>query len=415
MKKLLCSRFIIFLMVLLFIGLQVSLIQAASPWMDTTKTASERADLLVAAMTNVQKVVMCHGASGSYTGNVPGNTTLSIPTLNMSDGPSGARVGSAGNVTCFPAPINLACTWDDSLAQTFGQVYGAEQKGKGTNVALAPMMNVLRVPQAGRNWEGYGEDPYLSAKMAAAEVVGIQSNGILACAKHFICNDQETNRGSGSSEVDDRTLHEIYLPAFEACVNAGVGSVMGAYNKVNGTYCCENSYILNTILYGELGYTGFVMSDWGATHSTVASANNGLAQEQPGSTYFGSALRPRSRGQVSQAQLDKMVKRILVPMFQAGLFDRAPSGSTGANVTSAAHTQTAQDVAAQGMVLLKNTNNVLPFTSSVTKIALIGTAASTSPIVCGGGSGKRSVQRHSAHYSARRHYQPGGNGHNRQL
>jgi beta-glucosidase len=371
----------------IIMGLYEPTIKAVQPWMDTSKTASERADLLVAAMTNAEKDVMMHGASGSYTGNVPANGTYGIPALCLSDGPSGARVGSAGSVTCFPAPINLACTWDPSLAQVYGEAMTAEQKGKGTNIHLAPMMNITRVPQAGRNWEGYGEDPYLAAKLVGPQVIGMQSTGILATAKHFICNEQETNRGTCSSDVDDRTLHEIYLPPFKACVEAGVGSVMGAYNKVNSTYSCENAYILNTILYGELGFTGFVMSDWGATHSTVASANNGLAQEMSGSTYFGSSLTSAVPGSVTQARFDLMAKRIFVPMFKAGLFDRAPSGSTGANVTSTAHTQTAQDVAAQGMVLLKNTNNVLPLSTSVTKIALIGTAASTSPIVCGGGSG----------------------------
>jgi beta-glucosidase len=370
----------------LMLGLQTPSIKAVQPWMDTNKTASERADLLVAAMTNAEKLVMMHGASGGYTGYVPANSTYGIPALCLSDGPSGARVGSAGSVTCFPAPINIACSWDASLAQVYGEAMTAEQKGKGTNIHLAPMMNITRVPQAGRNWEGYGEDPYLSAKLVGPQVIGMQSTGILACAKHYICNEQETNRGSCSSEVDDRTLHEIYLPAFKACVQAGVGSVMGAYNKVNGTYSCENAYTINSILYNELGYTGFVMSDWGATHSTVASANNGLAQEMPGSDFFGNSLLSAVPGSVSQARFDLMAKRIFVPMFQAGLFDRAPTGSTGANVTSAAHTQTAQDVAAQGIVLLKNTNNVLPF-SSVTKIAVIGTAASTNAIVCGGGSG----------------------------
>jgi beta-glucosidase len=369
------------------LGLQAPSIKAAQSWMDTGKTASERADLLVAAMTNPDKLIMMHGASGSYTGNVPAISAYSIPALCLSDGPSGARVGSAGNVTCFPAPINIACTWDPALAQVYGEAMAAEQKGKGTNVHLAPMMNMTRVPQAGRNWEGYGEDPYLAAKLVGPQVIGMQSTGILACAKHFICNDQETNRGSCSSDVDDRTLHEIYLPPFKACVQASVGSFMGAYNRVNGTYCCENAYILNDILYNELGFTGWVMSDWGATHSTVDSANNGLAQEMPGSDYFNNTLLNAVPGSVSQTRFDLMAKRIFVPMFQAGLFDRAPTGSTGANVTSAAHTQTAQDVAAQGLVLLKNTNNVLPFSTTVKKIAVIGTAASTSAIVSGGGSG----------------------------
>ncbi|MBN1411373.1 MAG: glycoside hydrolase family 3 protein, partial [Spirochaetales bacterium] len=293
----------------------------AQDWMDTSKSASERADLLLLVMTTDQKVLLCHGSSGSYTGNVPGISSLFIPALHLSDGPQGARVGSAGTVTCFAAPITLASTWDVELARIFGQAYGAEQKGKGTNITLAPMMNMARIPQGGRNWEGYGEDPFLSGKMAAAEVIGIQGNGILACAKHHIGNEQETNRTSCSSEIDDRTLHEIYLRPFQDCVDAEVGSLMGAYNRLNGTYACENAYAMNTVLFDQLRYTGFVMSDWGATHSTVASANNGLSMEMPGSTYFGSSLTNAvNNGQVSMARLNQMVKRILVPMFRAGLF-----------------------------------------------------------------------------------------------
>ncbi|MBN1411109.1 MAG: glycoside hydrolase family 3 C-terminal domain-containing protein [Spirochaetales bacterium] len=361
---------------------------AEQPWMDASITASERADLLLEAMTAEQKVAMCHGAWGAYTGNVPGIPELGIPALCLSDGPQGARIGPDGNVTCFAAPITLAASWNVDLALAFGRAYGAEQKGKGTNITLAPMMNLSRIPQGGRNWEGYGEDPFLSACMAAAEVKGIQSNGIIACAKHFIGNEQETNRGSNSSAIDDRTLHEVYLQPFKACIEAGAGSLMGAYNKVNWTYSCENSYIMNTVIYGELGFKGFIMSDWGATHSTVPSANNGLSLEMPGSGYFGgSLLRAVKNGDVSPQRLNLMVKRILVPMFEAGLFDRKPEGSTSANVTSPSHTQTAQDMAAQGLVLLKNTGNFLPLGGSIKKIALIGEAADSRPIVTGGGSG----------------------------
>jgi beta-glucosidase len=268
------------------------------PWMDTSLSPSQRADLLVAAMTIDEKNTMAQGAGGSYIGNVPANTRLGIPALNLSDGPAGVGNGIT-NVTEFPAPLTLTSAWDVSLTQQYGQALGAEQMGKGTNVVLAPMMNMTRVGRAGRNWEGYGEDPYLAAQMAGAEVQGIQSNGIIATAKHYINNEQETNRTEGNSAVDDRTMHEIYLPPFKASVHAGVGAVMCGYNKINGSYACENGPTQNTILKNELGFQGWIMSDWAATHSTVASANNGLDQEMPRGGYFGTALKDAvNNGQV---------------------------------------------------------------------------------------------------------------------
>jgi beta-glucosidase len=322
--------------------------------MDASLGSSERADLLVPAMTLEEKVALCHGSASFHTGYVPANARLGIPALVLSDGPSGARVGAPGSVTCFASPITLAATWNGPLAEEYGRALGAELKAKGTNIVLAPMMNMLRVPQAGRNWEGFGEDPFLTATIASAEVRGIQDNGILACAKHFIANEQETFRDFYSSVVDDRILHEIYMPPFRACVEAGVGVVMGAYNKVDESYACENSQTLETILYGELGFEGFVVSDWYATHSTVKAANSGLTMQMPDGSFFGEALISAvRRGKVSAGRLDEMAKRILVPLFAAGLFDRPPEGSTRAKVASPEHAALSREIAAQGLVLLK--------------------------------------------------------------
>lgn len=361
---------------------------APQPWMDRSLQPTRRAELLLAAMTLDEKIVMVHGIKGGYVGNVPANARLGIPALNLSDGPAG--VGNRKTqVTAFPAPITVGAGWDVGLMQRFGEAMGAEQLGKGTNVQLAPMMNMVRVPQAGRTWEGYGEDPFHAAQMAGAAVRGIQSQGVIATAKHFIANEQETGRNIASTDVDDRTLVEIYLAPFRASVLAGAGAVMCSYNKINGVYACENAPTQNTVLKGQLNFQGWIMSDWGATHSTVASALNGLDQEMPGGNFFGDKLAAAVQsGAVPQSRLDDMVRRILTPMFRAGIFDRAPTGSVDANVQSAAHTQLARDAAAQGIVLLKNASNALPLNAAqLHSIAVIGAAASTSPVIAGGGSG----------------------------
>jgi beta-glucosidase len=321
------------------------------------------------------------------TGNVPGIARLGIPAIRLQDGPAGVG-GGAGLVTAFPAPITLAATWDVDLAKKYGAAQGLEHAGKGVNVQLGPMMNIHRVPNAGRNFEGFGEDPFLASRMAEAVVRGIQSQGVIATAKHYIDNDHETERGSISIVIDDRTQHEIYLPPFKASVQAGVGAVMCSYNRVNGTYACENGRTQNGWLKGELGFKGFIMSDWGGTHSTVASAIGGLDMEMPGSQFFGAALASAVTAEtVPQSRIDDMVARILTSMFQAGLFDRQPTGSLGAKVTSDTAVEIARAAGAEGMVLLKNTGGVLPLdTQSIKSIAVIGDAASSSPISQGGGS-----------------------------
>jgi beta-glucosidase len=339
-------------------------------------------------MAQAEKLAMVHGTGAApYVGNVSGNTRLGIPALNLQDGPAG--VGDGLNlVTSFPAPITLAATWDTDLAEQFGAAIGAEQSAKGTNVHLGPMMNIDRVPLAGRNFEGFGEDPELAAQMAAAIVRGIQGQGVIATAKHFIDNDQETNRTTISAVVDGRTQHEIYLPPFRACVDAGVGAVMCSYNRVSGTYACENPDAMSGWLKGELAFAGWIMSDWDATHSTVASAQAGLDMEMPDSQYFGLDLTSAvNSGAVDASRLDDMVQRVLTSMFALGLFDRTPTGSTTADARSDAHTALAREVAAEGLVLLKNAGGILPLDgSALGSIAVIGAADDAGAIFQGGGS-----------------------------
>jgi beta-glucosidase len=322
-----------------------------------------------------QKAIMVKGTYGGYVGNIPGNSSLGIPSLNCQDGPAGIGDGLYG-VTAFPAPIALAASWDVSLAQQYGITLGAEARGKGVEVLLGPMMNMARAYEDGRAFEGYGEDPYLAGAMAAAEIPGIQSQGVIATAKHFVCNDQETERRLISADVDQRTLQEIYYAPFRASVRAGVGAVMASYNRVNSRYACE-SEALNTTLKKSWGFNGWVMSDWGASFTTVAALDNGLDMDMYSGGFAINLLNTAFQsGNAPASELDDMVQRILTSMFQFGLFDHPPTGNLGAYVASSNHVQFARDAAAQGIVLLENRGGLLPLNpSSIHSIAVFGPGA----------------------------------------
>nr|WSX75042.1 glycoside hydrolase family 3 C-terminal domain-containing protein [Streptomyces sp. NBC_00899] len=363
---------------------------ADQPWTNAAQAPLDRANELLAAMTQTEKLAMMHGGQGcGYAGCVDANSRLGIPALRLQDGPVGAGDGFT-DVTQLPAPVAGAASWDTALMNQYGQVLGSEQWGKGTNVVLAPTINIVRDPQWGRAFESFGEDPYLAGQMGAADIQGIQSQGPMAQVKHYAVYNQETNRNNitDNAIVSDRTEREIYLPAFETSVKqGGADSAMCSYSAVNGAFACENGQLQNTVLKGDMGFTGFVTSDWGATHSTVASADNGLDMEMPGSDYYGSALTTAvAGGQVSQATIDDHVRRILTSMFKAGLFDRTQSGTAGAVVTSAAHNATAKQVAQEGAVLLKNSSPVLPVAGGTDSIAVIGDDAGTHAMAQGGGS-----------------------------
>ncbi len=360
-------------------------------WMNKSLSSGRRADLLIGAMTLKDKVALVHGVSRKaypfkgYVGYVPANPRLHIPALKLADGRAGVG-NEAKGVTLLPAPIAAASSWDPSLLETYGRIIGKEQWGKGTNVELGPTIDVVRVPEWGRTFETYGEDPYLNGQMAAAEIKGIQSEGPIANANMYLTMQQETDRFHIDSVVDERTLQEIYLPPFRAAVSSGVGSVMCAYIKTNGVYSCENPHVLNGLLKTQLGFPGWVMSDWGGTHSTAASARGGLDQEMPDSRYYGQALETAvQQGQVSMATLDGHVRRILVTMFEHGLFDKPQPGNWDSQVLTPEHAAFSRRVAEQGTVLLKNEGNILPI-SGVSSIAVIGMDGGTKPEVEGGGS-----------------------------
>jgi len=368
-------------------GLQANL--QAQSWTNTTLSASQRATLLLAQMTFSEKAAMVYGTAGpagsNYVGNIANNTRLGIPWLFLNDGPAGLRL-SDKSTTAFPAPIDIAASWDTALARQYGAQIGAQCRGKGVEVLLGPMMNMARVYEDGRAFEGYGEDPYLAGAMAAAEIPGIQSQGVIATAKHFVCNDQEINRTTISADVDQRTLHEIYEAPFRASVRAGVGAVMASYNLVNSVHACELP-ALNSTLKKSYGFNGWIMSDWGANFSTVGGMNNGLDMDMYSGPFAANNITTAIQsGNVPASELDGMVLRILTTMFQFGLFDNPSSGKLSSTVTNSANVLFARNAAAEGMVLLQNNGGVLPLSSSVHSIAVIGSVSSVSPISVGGGS-----------------------------
>ena len=363
----------------------------ACPWVGSAAPIPQRVSELLARMTVAQKVSMLTGAWNShYVGFLPTIRSLCIPALKLEDGPAGVGDHMTG-VTQLPAPVDVAATWDTSAEQVYGEVIGSEQAAKGTTVDLGPTINIVRDPRWGRAFESIGEDPYLNGTMGAADIRGVQSAGVMAMVKHFAVYNQETYRDTPSDDavVSREALQEIYLPAFKAAVRQGaVSSVMCSYSYINGTAACQNPYTLNTVLRHQYGFGGFVTSDWGATHSTAASANAGLDMDMPGSDhYFGNALRSAvASGSVSMARLNTMVSDVLTEMFAFGLFDKPATGSPAEIATNVTDRADATALAEEGTVLLKNSGNVLPLGSSDSSIAVIGADASSSLQTAGGGS-----------------------------
>ena len=356
--------------------------------------AEQQAKALASKMTLSQDLTLMHGVSPAPTpdgtvGATPAIPSLGIPAVNQQDGPAGVGDGVSG-VTQLPAPVDLAASWNPNLAACYGKVIGTEERGKGVEEVYGPTINIVRVPQWGRAFEALGEDPYLDGTVAAAEVNGIQSQDEMAQLKHFAVYNQETNRNTSAdnSIVSTRAIQEIYTPAWTTVIDkANPAAVMCSYSTVNGQFACQNPYLFNTVLTNQLGYQGFVGSDYGATHSTVASANAGLAQEQPESTYFGAALQQAVQdGQVSQSTINAAVVKILTQMYRFRLFTNYPTGIIGATVTNAADQQAGLGVAEAGTTLLKNTGGTLPYATTTPSIAVIGADASTSPMTDGGGS-----------------------------
>jgi beta-glucosidase len=357
-----------------------------------TASPDVRADYVLSQMTLDEKIQLVHGAGAtdwwnhtlprSAGGWIPGIPRLGVPDLYFEDGSVGVGQ-SVGQATALPSSIASAATWDTTQAYSYGQVIGKEMRAYGLNVNLGGNVNNTgREPRDGRTFETKGEDPILAGKINAAHLKAIQDEFVMAGMKHYALNDQESGRTTANVLIDDRSARESDLLAFEISMkDSDVQSVMCSYNLTNGTWNCENPYLLTQVLKTDWNFKGYVMSDWDATHSTAAAANAGLDQEQPDSNYFGSLKQAVQNGSVPQSRLDDMVHRILRAMFAAGLFDHPTS--IGA-IDAAADAAVAQATEEQGAVLLKNTG-ILPLSTSVPSIAVIGSHADVA-VLSGGGS-----------------------------
>jgi beta-glucosidase len=325
----------------------------------------------VAALSLEQKVALLAGVDTWHTASFEDPP---VPAVRTSDGPAGVRgttwTGPAS--ASFPCGTALGATWDPALVEQVGRALGREAHAKSAHVVLAPTVNLHRTPIGGRNFECYSEDPVLTAQLSSAYVRGLQHERVAACVKHFVGNDTELERMTISSEIDERTLRELYLVPFESAVTeAGARSIMTAYNRLNGTYCSEHPWLLADVLRGEWGFDGVVISDWFGTHSAVASVRAGLDLEMPGPPRErGPALLAAvERGDLREGELDPLVARLLA------LADWTGAGETGTEEVTADDRATRQVIraaAARAMVLLKNEGDALPLAPTARRIALIG-------------------------------------------
>ena len=373
-------------------GGQNQAVPANLAWMNLGLDPDRRADMVMAAMTQDEKISLVHGsgnatgASDGGAGFVPGIPRLGLPDLNMADSSVGlTRNGARGRYsTLLPSTLGEAASWDGQVAYAYGALIGREARAEGYNISIAGGIDLARDPRDGRNFEYLGEDPVLAGESFAKWVRGLQDQTVIGDIKHYAFNNQETGRTIANVVLDERSMRESDLLAFEIGIKKGEpGMVMCAYNKVNGDWSCENDYLLNQVLKQDWHFHGFVLSDWGATHSTVKAALAGLDQEQSGAVFFGEALKQAvANGQVPQARLDDMVHRILRTEFASGVVDKkmveqVPDVFGDLDV--------AQRIAEASDVLLKN-NGVLPLnTANVKSIAVIGSFANVG-VLTGGGS-----------------------------
>jgi beta-glucosidase len=364
--------------------------------MNKSLPPDQRADLALAQMTLDEKITLVHGTGGfalsgsrsnGGAGVVEGIPRLGLPDLQLADSAVGVRAaaGRGRYSTLLPSALGEAATWNPKRAWAYGDVIGRELRDQQYNVSLGGGVNLAREPRNGRNFEYLGEDPILAGTMLAQFVKGLQSNRVIGDVKHYAFNDQETGRNIGNVRIGTRAARETDLLAFEIAVTEGQpGMVMCSYNKLNGDWACENSYLLTDVLKKAWGFKGFVVSDWGGTHSTVKAALAGLDNEEPGSRFFGPALKKAVEdGQAPLSRLDDMVHRILRTEFAAGIIDDPPRGRV---VDPFRGADTAQEIAEEGTVLLKNANGRLPLAANrIRSIAIIGSHADTS-LLSGGGS-----------------------------
>ncbi len=381
-------------------------------YLDDSRPIDERVADALSRMTLEEKIAMIHAQSKFSSPGVP---RLGIPELWTTDGPHGIRTEvlwdeweQAGwtndSVIAFPALTSLAASWNKEMSALYGKSIGEEARYRNKSVLLGPGVNIYRTPLNGRNFEYMGEDPYLAGQMVVPYVVGVQNNGVAVCVKHYALNNHETNRHTTNVILDDRALYEIYLPAFKAAVQEGKAwSIMSSYNLYDGQHVCHNNRLLNDILKGEWGFDGVVISDWGGTHNTDQAITNGLDLEfgtwtdglTMGATngydmyymakpYYEKILK----GEVGTKELDDKVSRVLKLIFRTAMNKNRPFGS----LCSDEHYEAARKIGGEGMVLLKNDNNVLPIAGTAKKILVVGENA-VKMMTVGGGSSSLKVQR----------------------
>ena len=365
------------------------------PFMDADLDLESRVEDLLTRLTLEEKISLCAGW-GKKT-FVPFFThpieRLGIKPFKMTDGPHGLGTGSSNAKRCtyFPVAICRAATWNPLLSEKFGVAVAQEVREIGYHMLLAPGINIQRTPLCGRTFEYQTEDPYLNKVLAVAVVKGIQSQRIGACVKHFICNNQDAGRFRVSSEVSERALQEIYFPAFQATVReADAWSFMSCYNRVNGIFGSEHRHLLREVLMEEWGFRGFVVSDWGATARTRTEGcvNAGLSLEMPYPLRLSKRkmLKKLEREKITEGTLNENIRRILRVMFLVGLFDDESTIPPGSRNTSE-HQKVASEIAAEGLVLLKNTDNLLPLNiETLKKIAVLGPNAEKKHAGGGGSS-----------------------------
>ncbi len=339
---------------------------------------------LISQMTLEEKVKMLSGTSDQM--HVPGLERLGIPELKFSDGPVGVRCW--GKATAYPVGAMLASTWDENQAFAYGKSLGRDSRARAVHVLLAPGMDLYRVAQCGRNFEYLGEDPFLVSKMAVAYCKGVQSERVAVSAKHYAANDQEIQRDSINTIVDERRLHEICFPPFKACVQeAGAWTLMAAYNKVNGDWCTASKYLLTDVLRNQWGFKGVLMSDWGAVHDSLGPLTAGTDLEMGSNTHYtlDNIKRLLAEGKITQDVVDEHVRRILRMSVAMGWFDNKQEDKS-IPLEDPESEKVALETARKGLVLLRNQNDLLPLNKNTVKNVVVIGPNATPGVIGGGGS-----------------------------
>ena len=368
-------------MLLLFSLVCYAVFAYSQVYTNSKAPVEDRIKALLNQMTLDEKLDYIGGFKGFYIRPIE---RLGLPEIKLTDGPVGTH--KDGKSVAYPASILSAATWDTDLIRKLGKELGRDSRSRGVHILLAPGVNIIRAPMGGRNFEYFSEDPFLNSKIGVNYIKGLQEERVVATVKHYAANNQEWDRNNISSDIDERTLHEIYLPAFKAAVLEGkTGSVMNSYNPVNGIYTTQHNYLNNDILKGKWGFDGFIMSDWSSTYNGVEAAKGGLDLEMSRAKHMnkkdmGLAIK---NGVFEEEIINDKVRRILRIIFRFGFYDKQQL-DTSIPKDNPDGAKVSLDLARGGIVLLKNENNLLPLSKDIKKIAVIG--PNSNVYIAGGGS-----------------------------